>query len=33
MPPRERLIVALDAPDAGWARGLVERIGDERDIL
>jgi orotidine-5'-phosphate decarboxylase len=26
--PRERLIVALDAPDVGWARGLVERIGD-----
>jgi orotidine-5'-phosphate decarboxylase len=26
--PRERLIVALDAPDTGWARGLVERIGD-----
>ena len=26
--PRDRLIVALDAPDAGWARGLVERIGD-----
>ncbi len=26
--PRDRLIVALDAPDVGWARGLVERIGD-----
>ncbi len=26
--PRERLIVALDAPEVGWARGLVERIGD-----
>src|SRR5271154_537495 len=26
--PRERLIVALDAPDTGWARGLVDRIGD-----
>jgi orotidine-5'-phosphate decarboxylase len=28
IPPRERLIVALDAPDVGVARGLVERIGD-----
>jgi orotidine-5'-phosphate decarboxylase len=26
--PRDRLIVALDAPYVGWARGLVERIGD-----
>jgi orotidine-5'-phosphate decarboxylase len=26
--PRERLIIALDAPDVGEARGLVERIGD-----
>ena len=26
--PRDRLIVALDAPDVGWASGLVERIGD-----
>jgi orotidine-5'-phosphate decarboxylase len=26
--PRERLIVALDAPDVGEARALVERIGD-----
>jgi orotidine-5'-phosphate decarboxylase len=27
-PPRERLIVALDASDLGEARGLVEKIGD-----
>jgi orotidine-5'-phosphate decarboxylase len=26
--PRDRLIVALDTPDAGEARRLVERIGD-----
>ena len=26
--PRERLIIALDTPDVGEARGLVERIGD-----
>jgi orotidine-5'-phosphate decarboxylase len=26
--PRERLIVALDTPDVGEARGLVERIAD-----
>lgn len=26
--PRERLIVALDAPDVGEARRLVERIGE-----
>jgi orotidine-5'-phosphate decarboxylase len=26
--PRERLIVALDTPDVGWASGLIERIGD-----
>jgi len=26
--PRERLIVALDTPDVGEARGIVERIGD-----
>ena len=26
--PRDRLIVALDAPDIGWARGVVGRIGD-----
>ena len=26
--PRDRLIVALDAPDAGGARRLVERIGE-----
>ena len=26
--PRERLIVALDMPDVGEARRLVERIGD-----
>jgi orotidine-5'-phosphate decarboxylase len=26
--PRDRLIVALDMPDAGEARGLVERIGE-----
>jgi orotidine-5'-phosphate decarboxylase len=30
--PRERLIVALDAPDVGEARGLVERIGDGATI-
>ncbi len=30
--PRERLIVALDAPDLGEARGLVERIGDGATI-
>jgi orotidine-5'-phosphate decarboxylase len=30
--PRERLIVALDAPDIGEARGLVERIGDGATI-
>jgi orotidine-5'-phosphate decarboxylase len=26
--PRDRLIIALDAPDVGWASGLIERIGD-----
>jgi orotidine-5'-phosphate decarboxylase len=30
--PRERLIIALDAPDVGAARGLVERIGDSATI-
>jgi orotidine-5'-phosphate decarboxylase len=30
--PRERLIIALDAPDVGEARGLVERIGDAATI-
>lgn len=28
IPPRERLIVALDTPDAAGARSLVERLGD-----
>jgi orotidine-5'-phosphate decarboxylase len=28
IPPRERLIVALDVPDAERARGLVEQLGD-----
>jgi orotidine-5'-phosphate decarboxylase len=28
IPPRERLIVALDMPNAGEARALVERLGD-----
>jgi orotidine-5'-phosphate decarboxylase len=28
LPPRERLIIALDTPDVGEARGLVDRIGD-----
>jgi orotidine-5'-phosphate decarboxylase len=28
VPPRERLIVALDMPDAAAARALVERLGD-----
>ena len=28
LPPRERLIFALDVPDAGAARRLVERLGD-----
>jgi orotidine-5'-phosphate decarboxylase len=28
IPPRERLIVALDVPDAAQARALVERLGD-----
>src|SRR5271168_370961 len=30
--PRERLIVALDAPDVGEAQGIVERIGDGATI-
>lgn len=29
IPPRERLIVALDLPDAAAARALVEQLGDE----
>lgn len=29
IPPRERLIVALDLPDADAARALVERLGDD----
>ena len=28
IPPRERLIVALDMPNAGEAKALVERLGD-----
>ena len=28
LPPRDRLIVALDIPDVGVARRLVERIGE-----
>ncbi len=28
VPPRERLIFALDLPDAGAARRMVERLGD-----
>ena len=28
LPPRERLIIALDTPDVDEARGLVDRIGD-----
>jgi orotidine-5'-phosphate decarboxylase len=28
IPPHERLILALDVPDAGEARQLVERLGD-----
>jgi orotidine-5'-phosphate decarboxylase len=32
LPPRERLIIALDTPDAREARGLVERIGDGATI-
>src|SRR5271169_160533 len=30
--PRERLIVALDAPDVGEAQGIVERIGDSATV-
>jgi orotidine-5'-phosphate decarboxylase len=30
--PRERLIIALDSPDVGEARGLVDRIGDGATI-
>jgi orotidine-5'-phosphate decarboxylase len=30
--PRERLIVALDTPDVGEARSLVDRIGDAASI-
>jgi orotidine-5'-phosphate decarboxylase len=26
--PGERLIIALDTPDVGEARGFVDRIGD-----
>ena len=28
IPPRERLIAALDVPDAAQARALAERLGD-----
>jgi orotidine-5'-phosphate decarboxylase len=29
LPPRDRLIVALDLPDVGAAEAMVERIGDD----